>query len=226
MKVILNKAASSAEIYLYEDIGAGWFGGVSSKEFSDELKSIGAVDTINLRLNSPGGSVFEGVAINNLLSSNPANVIVHIDGLAASIASIVAMAGDEIRMAENALMMIHDPWGLAVGTAEDMRKEADTLEVVRDTLIKTYVSRTTSEEEQISEWMQAETWMNADEAKERGFADQITEEMKQAACIDCSRYKYRNAPTSQNQAGENRPLYKVARSRIAHMQSRLRRRKM
>ena len=226
MKVILNKAASSAEIYLYEDIGAGWFGGISSKEFSDELKSIGAVNTINLRINSPGGSVFEGVAIHNLLSSNSANVVVHIDGLAASIASIVAMAGDEIRMAENALMMIHDPWGLAVGTAEDMRKEANTLEVVRDTLIKTYVNRTASEEEQISEWMQSETWMNADEAKERGFADQITDEMKQAACIDCSRYKYRNAPTLPNPAGEVRPLYKNAQSRIAHMQSRLRRRKL
>ena len=226
MKVIHNKAEKSAEIYLYEDIGAGWFGGVSSKEFSDELKSVGQVDTINLHLNSPGGSVFDGIAIYNLLVSNPAKVTVHIDGLAASIASIVAMAGDEIRMAENALVMIHNPWTVAIGEEDDLRKEADTLGAVRGRIIRTYVSRTTSEEDQISEWMNAETWMSADEAKERGFADQITEEMKQAACIDCSRYKYRNAPNMQATAEAERPLYLAARSRIAHMQSRLRRRKL
>ena len=226
MKVIHNKAEKSAEIYLYEDIGAGWFGGVSSKEFSDELKGIGPVDTINLRLNSPGGSVFEGVAIYNLLASNSAKVTVHIDGLAASIASIIAMAGDEIRMADNALMMIHDPWGMAVGTAEDMRKEAETLEVVRDTLVGTYAKRTTATESEISDWMNAETWMDAAFAVENGFADQVTEEMKQAACADCSRYKYRNAPNMQAAAQAERPLYKAARSRIAHMQSRLRRRKL
>lgn len=221
MKVIANKSKKSAEIYLYEDIGAGWFGGISSKEFSDILKDLGSdVSQIDLRINSPGGSVFEGVAIYNLLVSHEANVTAHIDGLAASIASIVAMSGNEILMAENAMMMIHDPWGMAIGSAADMRKEADTLETVRDTLVNTYAKRTGAGEEIISELMTEETWMNAEEAVDRGFADEMSEAMKQAACVDCTRYGYKHTPEPKDTV---RPLIAAAGTRIAHMGARLRR---
>jgi ATP-dependent Clp protease protease subunit len=96
-------------------VGEGWFGGMSAKTFVTELQKLGKVDVINLHINSPGGSVFDGVAIYNSLKSHPARIEVDVDALAASIASVIAMAGDEIRIAENAMMMIHDPTGVAIG---------------------------------------------------------------------------------------------------------------
>ena len=98
-----------ADILIYEDIGDGWLGGISAKTFADELKKLKNLTQLNVRINSPGGAVFDGLAIYNTLKKHKANVTVSIDGLAASIASVIAMAGDQITMAENALMMIHDP---------------------------------------------------------------------------------------------------------------------
>ena len=191
MKTILNKATKSAELYVYEDIGGGWFGGVSSKDVADELKKLGdSVDRLTVRLNSPGGSVFEGVAIYNLLLSAKPEVHVVVDGLAASIASVVAMAGKTISMADNAMMMIHDPWGMAVGSADEMRRQAETLDAVRDVLVATYTKRTGQRGEDISDWMHAETWMTAAQATELGFADSTQEADKLAARCDMSRYPY------------------------------------
>jgi len=191
---ILNKANKSAEIHLYEDIGEGWFGGVSAKSFMEDLKALGNLNQLDVRINSPGGSVFDGVTIYNVLKSNSANVTTYVDGLAASIASIIAMAGDQIHMADNALMMIHDPWGMSMGTAEDMRAEANVLDTVKQTLIDTYAKRTGQEKALIAEMMANETWMDAEQAKSLGFADTITEEAKMAAAVDVSRYHYRKAP--------------------------------
>lgn len=185
----IKAKAKSAEILIYDDIGEGWIGGISAKSFIADLKALPDVDTVNVRIHSEGGAVFDGQAIYNAIKRLDARVEVDIDGIAASIASIIAMAGDEIRMAENGFMMIHDPWMVAAGTASELRDAAETMDKVRDTLLKTYVNRTGTDSETISQMMLDETWMNADEALEFGFIDSVTEEMKLAAKIDTKRFR-------------------------------------
>lgn len=120
----------SAEMYIDGDIVTDEWedSDTSAAGFRDALKSLGDVKNINLHINSPGGSVFEGIAIYNMLKQNPAHVNVYVDGLAASIASVIAMSGDAIFMPSNAMMMIHNPWTMAVGNAEELRKQADGLD--------------------------------------------------------------------------------------------------
>lgn len=170
MKFFAKASGKRGEIYLYESIGEGWFGGITAKGFCDMMKELGKVSALDIYINSPGGSVFDGIAIYNQIKRFDGEKVVHVDGIAASIASIIAMAGDEIRIADNGMFMIHDPWGMAVGTADEMRKNADSLDQVRDVLLETYVAKTGGKREQISDWMSSETWMNADESIERGFA--------------------------------------------------------
>lgn len=194
-KISIKALSSSAvEVLIYDDIGEGWMGGISAKDFAKELKAFGSPETINVRINSAGGSVFDGVAIYNTLLKNPANVVVHIDGLAASIASIIAMAGDEINMADNAMMMIHDPWTVAGGNAKDLRDQANVLDKIGDTLVSTYAKRTDGDDDAIRKMMSEETWMSAEEAKDFGFVDNITDELKIAAYFDLSKFK--NAPNA------------------------------
>lgn len=177
MKFFAKAAGKRGEIYIYEAIGEGWFGGITAKSFNESMREIGNVSALDIYINSPGGSVFDGIAIYNQIKRHAAaEKIVHVDGIAASIASIIAMAGTEIRIAENGMFMIHDPWGLSIGTAEEMRKQAEALDKIRDTLLDTYVAKTGGDRKQISDWMSAETWMNADESVARGFASKKTEE--------------------------------------------------
>jgi ATP-dependent protease ClpP protease subunit len=143
---------------------------MTAKRFLSELKGLD-VDAIELHINSPGGSVFDGQAIYSMLKNHKARVDVHIDGLAASIASVIAMAGDTITIPRNALMMIHDPSGFAMGTAEDMRKVATALDKVKGGIIAAYQDRTGKDEAELAELMSAETWMTGDEAVAMGFAD-------------------------------------------------------
>lgn len=171
-----KKAGKRGEIYIYEDIGEGWFGGITAKAFSDSIKDLGDVSALDIYINSPGGSVFDGIAIYNQIKRFSGEKIVHVDGIAASIASVIAMAGDEVRIAANGMIMIHDPWGMSVGTAGEMRKYADSLDKVRETLLSTYVAKTGRAEKEISDWMAAETWMNAEESVKFGFATKTTEE--------------------------------------------------
>lgn len=218
---ILNKTSDRAEIHLYEDIGEGWFGGISAKTFTDDLKKLGSIKSIDLRINSPGGSVFEGVTIYNVLKSHKARKTVYIDGLAASIASVVAMAGDEILMADNALMMIHDPWGMMVGTADEMRAEADVLDTVRSILVDTYAKRTKQDKDKIAKLMSEETWMTAAEAVDLGFADGVSEEALMAACVDVSRYKYKHLPTEYSASYDLRAKRDARFMRMAASTNRL-----
>lgn len=161
----------SAELYIYDAIY--WFG-VDVNELVDQLQRTRA-GTLHVRINSPGGDVFDGVAIYNALVRHAARVVVHVDGLAASIASVIAMAGDEIRMHEGSMMMIHDPWMLAIGPASEMRAAADLLEKVGRSISGIYEKRTGLSRDEISELMAAETWMDPEEAREKGFADQLDE---------------------------------------------------
>ena len=187
----IKAKSNNAEILIYEEIGDGWLGGISAKQFAEDVKKLTDVSNINVRINSEGGSVFDGHAIYNTLKNHKARITVDIDGLAASIASIIAMAGDEIRMAENGFMMIHDPWVVAAGTADELRSQADVMDKVQEKLVNTYVKRTGGTAEEISQWMADETWMNAEEALERGFVDSITEETRMAARVrNTKRYKH------------------------------------
>ncbi len=202
--------SSEAELWIYDVIGQDWFGdGVTATQIKDDLKKAGNVKSIVVHLNSPGGDVFDGVTIYNLLSANKARVTVEVEGLAASAASVIAMAGDDIRMAENAMLMIHNPWGMAVGEAEDMRKTADTLEKIGGSLVQTYASRTGQSESQIQEWMRDETWFSAAEAREFNFATDVIESKKAAAAFGkhplLARYQHTPAAIVAAEAPETEP---------------------
>lgn len=173
-----------AEVYIYEDIGESWFGGVSAKQFAADLKALGAVTTINVHINSYGGEVFDGVAIYRQLASHPARVISHIDGVAASIASVIAMAGDEIHIAESAMIMIHNASGGAFGQAGELRKLADLLDTITATIADVYVARTGQDRAAVLSFMGEETWFTADMAVELLFADKVVENLRVAARVD------------------------------------------
>lgn len=166
---------TSGELLIYGDIGESWWGeSITAKSVADRLKEIGEVDVLNLRINSAGGSAFEGIAIYNQLVRAAPRIEVDIDGMALSIASIIAMSGERIRMAENAMLMIHDPWTFAMGDADDLRKTADLLDGMKDNLVTTYNRRTGIDRDELAELMAEETWFQAAEALERGFVDEVT----------------------------------------------------
>lgn len=167
------------EIWIYDEIG-GWFG-ITAKQFIDELKEIKSTK-IDLHINSPGGDVFEGAAVYNAIKNHKASVTTYIDGLAASIASVIALAGTKVVMAQNALFMMHNPWGFVIGQASDMRKQADVLDKVRDTMVGTYQIKSGKSSDEVKELLEAETWFNANEAEEEGFIDEISGKMDLAAC--------------------------------------------
>ena len=210
---IKAKANDTAEISIYDEIG---FWGVSAASFAQDLKDCGNnLKQINLHIHSPGGDVFDGIAIYNLLKNHPANVTVYIDGLAASMASVIAMAGNEVIMPENAMMMIHKPWGIQGGDAEDMRKYADLLDKVENTLIPAYASKTGKTPEELAEMLSAETWLNGKECVEQGFADKLAEPLVAMASIKSRKLEdFENMPKAmkdmlfkpQGNAGTNPAL--------------------
>ncbi|OWK91022.1 peptidase S14 [Pseudomonas aeruginosa 148] len=175
-----------AEILLYDEIGA-W--GITAQQFARELKALGDLSLISLRVHSPGGDVFEGTAIYNLLKNHPARVEGYVDGLAASMATVVLMSCDVIHIPENAMMMVHRPWGIQGGEADDMRRYADLLEKIEGTMVAAYMAKTGKSEEDIKALLKAETWMDGREAVEAGFADQLTEPLAAAAQLTSKRMK-------------------------------------
>ena len=188
--------AQEATVYVYDaivnsDVEAEWYGGVAPKAFINAIKAIDA-PVINLRINSPGGSVFAARAMEQALREHPAKVIAHIDGYSASAASFLMMAADEIVIASGAMVMIHKAWTGMWGNAEDLRKEADLLDKIDSTLVDTYAARTGADAKQIADWMAAETWFTAQEAVDAGFADSIATTKAKAQAWDMSAYA--NAP--------------------------------
>jgi ATP-dependent Clp endopeptidase proteolytic subunit ClpP len=174
----------SAEVLIYDYIG---WGGVEAKDFVRELKNVKA-DSLTVSMNTPGGDVFDGLAIYNALLDHPANITVRVDGLAASIGSIIMLAGDKITMAESAFVMIHNPWGFAMGGAADMRKMADTLDKVGATLRDVYVNATGKDASAIQALMDAETWFTADEAKQANLVDEVLTAENRAAARAAMRF--------------------------------------
>jgi ATP-dependent Clp protease protease subunit len=193
---IVSRQKDAAEMYLYGPIGQTMFGdGVSAKQVADDLKKIGGVKTIDLRINSEGGDVFDGKAIYALLIENKAHIRVHIDGLAASAASFIAMAGNEINISEGGFLMIHDAYAGVMGRADQMRSMADLLDSVNGTIVDVYAARTKQDKDKIRKWMSDETWFTGAEALSNGFATKMTENLKVAASVRDPKM-FKNLPTA------------------------------
>ena len=184
---VVKNDEKTGELYLYGDISAhdSWWeedGRVTPKGLIDDLKDLGDIDTLHLYINSSGGEVFAGQAIYNIIKRHKARVITYIDGLAASIASVIALAGDEVNISKNAMMMIHNPWTWGgFGDAKSLRKKADTLDQIRESILVTYSEKTGLTNDDIIAMMDVETWFTADEAKNKGFVDNITNTMVEAS---------------------------------------------
>lgn len=176
MKVLQGK--HSKEIFVYGPIGAD-FGGVDAKEFAQEVQA--TEGPVTVRINSPGGIVSEGWAMYQAMKRHPYKVTTSIDAEAASIASIIAMAGDTVEIAEHALFMIHHPWTFAMGNAHELRRMADTLDTHGERSITAYMSKTGADRGAVVQWMDEETWFTASESVEHGFADIMIETMPVAA---------------------------------------------
>lgn len=201
------KASSDGvgELYIYGDIVRyRWDDSdTSAKSFKEDLDNLGDIHTLNLYINSPGGSVFEGVAIYNILKRHKAKINVHVDALAASIASVIAMAGDSITMPSNAMMMIHNPWTITWGNAAELRKVADDLDRIGASMRQTYLDRSGDKmsEEKLIEMLEAETWLTAKECQEYGLCDVVEQENQAAACISEELFaQYKNVPESLKNA--------------------------
>lgn len=202
--------AKSAEIMIYGDIStyeSYWDdSAITPQKFNDELKALGDdVDDITVRINSNGGSVFAGVAIHSMLKRHKAKITVYIDGIAASIASIIAMAGDEIIMPNGSMLMIHLPWTFGMGNAKDFRKLADDLEEIGASMSDIYIARTGIDKEELAQLLEDETWMSATTAVEKGFATRLEEDSQPIAAslrdgkaiingIEMDLSKFKNAP--------------------------------
>lgn len=176
----------AADIYFYDDIqpdGKNFFTGddikseTSVKALKTKLEEYGDIKKLNIHINSRGGIVFEGIAIYNLLKQHNSHKTVYIDGLAASIASVIAMAGDEVIIADTAMMMIHPPYTYAMGNAEELRKEAETLDKITDSIKQAYLKKSAGKlsEEKLDQLISEESWLNAKECIEYGFADRLLE---------------------------------------------------
>lgn len=175
MITVRAESEKVAEMLIYDVIGADFFGeGVTAGKVKADLDKLGDVSDINVRINSPGGNVWDGIAIFNLLKQHKAQVHVQIDGIAASAASLIAMAGDLITMGEGSMMMIHNPWTLAIGDAAALQKAAGMLEKVEGQFADIYSKRSGAKTDEVGALMDDETWFTAAEAVKNGFADEQT----------------------------------------------------
>ncbi|MDR6408511.1 UNVERIFIED_ORG: ATP-dependent Clp endopeptidase proteolytic subunit ClpP [Burkholderia sp. 1595] len=190
------QGAAVAEIRIYDEIG---FWGTDAKTFVSQLDEAAAnAAEVVVAINSPGGDVFDAFAIYNALRRYAGRVTARIDGVAASAASLVAMAGDRIVMPENAMLMIHNPWTVALGTAADLRATADSMDKARDGILAAYRNKSGKTDEELTAMLDAETWMTAAEAKEAGFADEIEAPVKLAATARAADLlaRFQSAPSS------------------------------
>lgn len=184
-------ALKQTEISIFDEIGMF---GVSAKQFISELQAVPADHSILLKIHSPGGEVFDGNAIFTALQRR-GNVEVQIEGIAASMATVISLAGSPVKMAANGFYMIHNPWGSAVGDSSEMRKQAELLDRIRQNMVNAYAAKSGQEPALIESWMDAETWFTAEQARAAGFVDEITDGMALAASANFRALaKYRNAP--------------------------------
>lgn len=187
---ITNSAdGKSAKVTIYGEIS--WWDANDAESFSNKIRGIKS-DTIDVHINSPGGAVFEGFAIYNMLVDHPSKINVHVDGVAGSIASVIALAGDTVTIAENAFFMIHNPTVIAAGESADLRKMADLLDQITEAIISIYETRTGMDRKELADAMTETTWFNADASVKNNFATAKKSAIRMAACWDAS--DLRNAP--------------------------------
>jgi ATP-dependent Clp protease protease subunit len=183
----VQAADEEATVYLYDVIvssavEAEFWGGVAAEQFVRDFTAITA-PTIHLRINSPGGDVFAARAMETAIRSSKSKVVCHIDGYAASAASFLALAGDEVEISDGGFLMIHKSWSLAMGNADDMRETADLLDKVDATLCATYAKKTGMKCEEIMSLLSEETWLSAEECVDMGFCDRIAEAPAKAEAL-------------------------------------------
>lgn len=194
---IQAKGNKAAEINIYGDIGESWWGeSVTAKQFVKDLAALD-VDTLTVRINSYGGSVADGIAIYNAIKRHKASTTVAIDGVAVSIASLIAMAGDSVEMADNALMMIHAPWTYAGGNAVDLREAADLLDKFASAMSSSYADKTGKTVEAVMSWLTdgIDHWFSAAEAKAEGLVDNVTDALPVAASFNLNN-RYKSMPAA------------------------------
>ncbi len=174
--IVAEKQDKIASIDVFDVIGSDFFGdGFTAKRMSAALRSIGEEKDVVVNINSPGGDVFEAATIYNILAQHKGHVTVNILGLAASAASVIAMAGDTVKISKIGFLMIHNSWSVVMGNKSDLREAADTLEQFDKSILAAYAGRATVEEKKISKMMDSETWIGAEDAIEYGFADEIVD---------------------------------------------------
>lgn len=185
----VDVAGDTATVWLYDFIGHDPYTGtgISAEVFAKEIRGITAPNIL-LRINSPGGSVFDGRAMFSALQMHPANKTALIEGVAASAATSVAMAADQVQMVQGALFMIHRSWTVAMGNAEDLISTAALLEKVDQALVQDYVGKTGADPQQVMDWMSAETWFSAEEAQAAGFVNTVVDGTAASASWDLSPY--------------------------------------
>lgn len=192
----IRSSAGQVDVLIYDEIGL-W--GIRAEDFRREMSAAARdAERINVRITSPGGDVFDGIAMYHAIAEHRDRVTIEVDGVAASIASIIALAGSKLVMHEGTFYMIHDPWGIAVGTADDMRSRAGTLDAIADEMVGIYERHSNLSRDEIVAAMQAETWYTPDQAYQAGFADEIDvadDERLAAAAFDWRAYGYRHVPT-------------------------------
>ena len=173
------------DVYIFDEIGNF---GVSAQSFIEEIKSHKG-SPMNIHVNCVGGDVFEGMAIYNVIKKRSAKTTVYIEGIAASMGSVIALAADRVIMAENSLFMIHNAWGGATGEARDMMKTAKLLEKISGEIADIYTKKTGMPYDKVKDMMDEETWLSAEEAYDLGFVDSISDAIKVAAKYDVSKFK-------------------------------------
>ncbi|WP_257286181.1 head maturation protease, ClpP-related [Endozoicomonas sp. SESOKO1] len=202
---------------MYNVIDDWW--GIDAESFVREVNGLD-VDTLNIRINSPGGDVFTARAMQTALAQHPAHVVVHVDGLAASAATFLAMGANEVRISDGAFFMIHQGWAFMMGNADELREHAELLDAIDDSIAKTYATRTGLSYEQVMAMMAAETWMSGQQAVDNGFADRImdgiadTEPSIDNKVFDLSAYQH--PPDRYNQ-----PAIDNSAALRAHLERRL-----
>ena len=192
----ISAKADEAEISIFGDIGSGFFSDVTVAEFKPEWDKIKSKSKIHVLIDSPGGNPFAGIAIYNIIASEREKVDIEVIGLAASAASIIALAGSSLTIAEAAFFMIHNAAGLVIGTGDDMRAMAGNLDKINGEMISVYEAYSDLTRDEIQEAMDAETWYTAAEAVEAGFATEAVDNGEIAASVfDLARYKYAHVPS-------------------------------
>lgn len=198
-----NAKEGAATLWLYDVIGADAWGGVDAARFAQDVAAIEA-PVIHLRINSPGGDVFDARAMATALRAHPARIVAHIDGLAASAASYVAMAADEVEISDGAFLMIHNAWGVVLGNRHDLLEMALTLEHIDASIAADYQRKSDQDLATVQRWMDAETWFTARQALEAGLVDRVADSGTASAAAAAQQLwnlsAYPDAPLMQSRA--------------------------